>query len=142
MNLVPRQSLFDIDSIFDNFWSPSRRDMESTSSAFAPRVDVLDTADHIEISAELPGVKKEDIHVTLDNGILTLSAESHQENKEEKDGKIVRQERRYGKYSRSFDLGDSVKESDVNASFEDGILKLKAPKATRKTSEARRINIA
>ena len=141
MSLIPRNSLFDFDNIFENFWAPMRPGTESPNAAFMPRVDIKDNKDHIEISAELPGVKKEDIHVTLENGVLTLSAESHQEDKEEKEGKIIRQERRYGKYIRSFSIGSGIQESDIKASFKDGVLKLSAPKAKETEPEKRRIEI-
>lgn len=141
MNLIPRNSLFDFDSLFDDLWAPLRPNTASTNAAFMPRVDIRDNKDNFEISAELPGVDKEDIHVTLNNGVLTLTAESHQEDKEEKEGKVVRQERRYGKYIRSFNVGTGVQENDINATFKDGILKLTAPKAKQAEPETRRIEI-
>ncbi|MEX1034223.1 MAG: Hsp20/alpha crystallin family protein [Cellvibrionaceae bacterium] len=140
MNLIPRRSVFDIDSVFDNFWAPLQGATQSPG-AFSPRVDVKDREDHVEISAELPGVKKDDIDITLENGILTLTAESQQEDKEEKEGRLVRQERRYGKYMRSFDLGSGVKEDDIKANFADGVLTLTAPKAKEKAPETKRIQI-
>lgn len=139
MNLVPRRSVFDMDNFFDNFWAPVQG--SGAPSAFSPRVDVKDKDDRVEISAELPGVKKDDIDITLENGILTLTAESHQEDKEEKEGRIVRQERRYGKYIRSFDLGTGVNDKDIKAHFADGVLTLTAPKAKEKAPESRRIQI-
>jgi HSP20 family protein len=139
MNLVPRRSVFDIDNFFDDFFAPAQR--QAGASFFSPRVDVKDNKDHVEISAELPGVKKEDIDVTLENGVLTLTAESRQEDKEEKEGRLVRQERRYGKYMRSFDLGSGVKDKDIKAHFENGVLTLTAPKAPEKQPESRRIQI-
>jgi HSP20 family protein len=108
---------------------------------FAPRVDIREVDDHYEITAELPGVAKEDIHVHVKDGILTLEAETTQEDKEEKEGKIIRQERRYGKFMRSFNLGSDVEESDIKASFTDGVLKLQAPKMVEKAPERRRISI-
>ena len=141
MNLIPRSSLFDFDSLFDDLWAPLRPSTESTNAAFMPRVDVRDNKDNFEISAELPGVNKDDIHVTLNNGVLTLTAESHQEDKEEKEGKVIRQERRYGKYVRSFNVGTGVQENDIHASFKDGVLKLTAPKAKQTAPETRRIEI-
>ncbi len=141
MNLIPRNSLFDFDSIFENFLSPSRPNTESTNAAFLPRVDIKDGKKNIEISAELPGVNKDDIHVTLENGVLTLSAESHQEDKEEKDGKVIRQERRYGKFQRSFHVGDTIQESDIQANFNNGVLKLVAPKVVPEQPKPRRIEI-
>lgn len=141
MSLVPRRSVFDLDHFFDDFWAPLRPSAESPNTAFMPRVDVKDKEDSLEISAELPGVKKEDIHVNLENGILTLSAENHQEDKEEKDGKVIRQERRYGKYLRSFNIGSGIHESDIKATFKDGVLHLNAPKAKPELPESRRIPI-
>ena len=139
MNLVPRRSLFDLDDLFDA-WSPFRGD--ANRAGWAPRVDIKDKQDCYEITAELPGVKKEDLHVTLRNGVLTIEAETRQEDKEEKDGKLIRQERRYGKLSRSFAVGAEVRESDISASFKDGVLTLTAPKVEAKAPQARRIEVS
>ncbi|MEX2482045.1 MAG: Hsp20/alpha crystallin family protein [Gammaproteobacteria bacterium] len=139
MNLIPRRALTDFDELFD-FWRPMRS-TESASGAFSPRVDIKDMKDHYEISAELPGVEKKDLDVRLENGVLTISAESKDEKVEEKDGKVIRQERRYGKFVRSFDLGADIKETDVAANFKDGILTLTAPKHAPKAAEAKRIEI-
>jgi HSP20 family protein len=126
----------------DDFWAPVKREGESTAAFFAPRVDVRDNNDHFEITAELPGVKKEDIHLTLAEGVLTLEAEARQEDSEERDGRIIRQERRYGKMIRSFNLGSEVSEEDISAEFTDGVLKLKAPRRAEPTPTTRRINIS
>ncbi len=139
MSLVPRSSMFDIDRFFGDNW-PRSADREM-GEFFAPRVDIKDADDHFEITAELPGIAKEDIHVHVNEGILTLEAESTQEDKEEKEGKIIRQERRYGKFMRSFNLGSDVQEEDINASFKDGVLTLKAPKMVEKAPARRRIEI-
>ena len=139
MHLVPRRSIFDLDDIFDS-WAPLRA-QEWAKGVFAPRIDIKDKPDSYQITAELPGVKKEDLHVTLRNGMLTIEAETHQEDKEEKDGKIIRQERRYGKFMRSFDVGEDLRDSDIVASFADGVLKLTAPKVQAKVAEARRIEV-
>ena len=137
MNLVPRRSLFDLDDLFES-WAPLRA-QEWAKGMFSPRVDIKEKPDAYEITAELPGVKKEDLHVTLHNGVLTLEAETHQEDKEEKDGKLIRQERRYGKFVRSFDVGPALSEGDIQASFADGVLKLTAPKKQPATPSPRRI---
>ena len=141
MSLIPRGSLFDSDRFMHNFWAPASGEVEPTGAFFSPRVDISDKDDHYEITAELPGVSKEDIHVTLTDGVLTLEAESKQENQEEKDGKIIRQERRYGKFMRSFNLGGEVSESDISAVFKDGVLQLKAPKLKEAVPTQRRISI-
>jgi len=139
MSLVPRSSLFDIDRFFGDNW-PRSADPEM-GEFFAPRVDIKDAQDHFEITAELPGIPRENIHVHVNEGILTLEAENSQEDKEEKDGKIIRQERRYGKFMRSFNLGGDVQEEDIKASFKDGVLTLKAPKLVEPTPVRRRIEI-
>ena len=139
MSLVPRSSLFDVDRLFGDNW-PRVADREM-GEFFAPRVDIKDADDHYEITAELPGIPKENIHVHVNEGILTLEAENSQEDKEEKEGKIIRQERRYGKFMRSFNLGADVQESDIKASFKDGVLTLEAPKVTEKEPERRRIEV-
>ena len=139
MALVPRRNMFDVDRFFDDFWSPSAE--SDAGTFFAPRVDIREADGHYEITAELPGVDKDDIHVHVKDGILTLEAESTQEDKEEKEGKVIRQERRYGKFMRSFNLGSDVHEEDIKASFTDGVLRLEAPKTVARPPERRRIEI-
>jgi HSP20 family protein len=131
--------MFDVDRFFDDFWAPSSESQAGTF--FAPRVDIREADGHYEITAELPGVDRDDIHVHVKDGILTLEAEATQEDKEEKEGKLIRQERRYGKFMRSFNLGNDVHEADIKASFKDGVLKLEAPKLIERPPERRRIEI-
>ena len=139
MSLVPRHSLLDLDTFFDRPWSPFLG-ANSNLSSFSPRVDIKENNNTYEVTAELPGVKIEDINVSLQNGVLTIEAETKQE-KEEQDNKIIRQERHYGKYVRSFDLGPAVQESDISANFRDGILTLCAPKTEQSTPTSRKITI-
>ncbi len=141
MSLVLRKNPFDVDRLFDDFWAPASADQEG-GGFFAPRVDIRDVNDHYEITAELPGVKREDIHVHVKEGVLTLEAETTQEDKEEKEGKVIRRERRYGKFMRSFNLGADVHEEDIKASFADGVLTLRAPKMREKDVVRRRIEVS
>jgi len=141
MTLIPRSNFFDVDKFFDDFYAPMSKQGSNLGSFFAPRVDIKDKSDHYEISAELPGVKKEDLHIHLEDGVLTIEAETRQEDKEEKEGKTIRQERRYGKYSRSFSLGPGIQESDIDAGFENGVLTIKAPKAREEVQQKRRIEV-
>lgn len=140
MSLIPRNSLFDLDRFFENSW-PSYPQAGNGQTTFAPRVDVKEKDNAYVISAELPGVNKDDVEVTLHNGVLSIKAETRQEDKEEKDGQVIRQERRYGKFVRSFDLGPQVKDDSINARFENGILTLTAPKSEPEAPQARRIEI-
>ena len=139
MSLIPRSNLFDIDRFFNDTWPQVAE--SQTGTFFSPRVDIRDIDDHYEITAELPGVAKDDIHVHVKDGILTLEAETRHEEKEEREGKVIRQERRYGKFMRSFNLGNDVQESDIKAGFKDGVLTLQAPKLVEKEVERRRIEI-
>ncbi|WP_075187589.1 Hsp20/alpha crystallin family protein [Teredinibacter haidensis] len=139
MTLVPRNSIFDMSDFFESPWSSFR--LGDTATLQSPRVDVKEKGETLEISAELPGVKKEDINIMLDNGVLTLEAESNVEKTEEEEGRIIRQERRYGKYSRSFDLGEKLQESDITAKFEDGVLTIRAPRDEKQVSHVKRIEI-
>ena len=139
MSLIPRSSLFDMDRFFNDSWPQLSR--SDTSTFFAPRVDIREADGHYEITAELPGVDKDDIHIHVKDGILTLEAESTSEEKEEEKGRVIRQERRYGKFMRSFNLGTDVQESDIKAAFKDGVLSLEAPKVVEQAPERRRIEV-
>ena len=105
------------------------------------RADIRDTGDAYGLEADLPGVKKEDIKVDLDNNYLTISAERHAE-KDEKDkkGNYVRRERSYGSYSRSFDV-TGVQTEQITAEYTDGVLKLHLPKKQEALPTTRRLEI-
>ena len=94
------------------------------------KTDVRETDDSYEVDIDLPGFKKDEVNVQLEDGYLTVSAAKGLD-KDEKDkkGRYIRQERYAGQCSRSFYVGESVKPKDVHAKFEDGILKLSLPKA-------------
>lgn len=127
MKMIPKD-LFKGRRFFDDFWAPVTWDENFMEDFFTPRVDVKDCNDHYEIEAELPGVKKDDIKVSLLDGVLTLEAEARKDEKEEEAGKYVRKERYYGQLMRRFNLGSDVKEEEIDARYEDGVLKLRAPK--------------
>ncbi len=92
------------------------------------KTDVKETDEGYELDVDLPGFKKEEIHLVLENGYLTISTEKSLENKEEKKGKVLRQERYAGTMSRSFYVGDNVTEEDIKAKYENGVLSLSVPK--------------
>ena len=100
------------------------------------RTDVIDTGDSYELEAELPGFKKEDVKLDLQNGYLTITA-NRSEDLDEKDneGRYIRQERCTGSCARSFYVGENLKPTDVAAKFENGILELKLPKADKQIPE-------
>ena len=137
MSLIARSNLFE----FDRFFNDARTQRVASSALFSPRVDISEAEKHYAITAELPGVEKDDIHVHVKDGVLTLEAQSHQEELARESDKVVRQERRYGKFMRSFQLGTEVRESDIKAAFKNGVLALEIPKAEQKEPESHRIAV-
>lgn len=117
----------EMDRVFDRFFSPSAL---QGLAVWAPAVDVRETNDELHVSAELPGLKPEDVNVTVENGVLTISGEKRQEIQEGKeDENHYLFERRYGRFERSFTLPRSVNADQVKARFENGILTVSLPKA-------------
>ncbi len=93
------------------------------------RTDVREKDQTYEIDIDLPGFKKEEVGVKLENGYLTVEAQRNIENDDkQKDGKYIRRERYAGSMSRSFYVGSQAKQSDIHANFKDGILTLSVPK--------------
>jgi HSP20 family protein len=111
-----------------------------TLADWTPAVDVQENAEAYLINAELPDVKKEDVKVSVQDGVLSLSGERRQE-KEEKGKKFHRIERSYGRFQRSFALPDAVDEQKINASFKDGMLHVMIPKAPQSKTGAHEIKI-
>ena len=125
--------------LFDNF----ERKFFGNSSAALPdfRTDIRDAGDRFVLEAELPGFSKEDIKLDVKDGILTISAQ-HDENQDEKDdkGSYIRRERRYGSFTRSFDVS-GIDEEHITAAYNNGVLELNLPKAVPVVPEAKRIAI-
>ena len=92
------------------------------------KTDVHEHDDHYEVDIDLPGFKKEDISLELHDGNLMVSATKAHEDKKEKGGKIIRQERFSGSMQRSFYVGNELTEEDIKAKFEHGVLHLELPK--------------
>ncbi len=109
-------------------------------SRFVPAVDVTEEKDGYLVTAELPGLKAEDIHINVEKNVLTLSGERKLE-KEEKDAKVavVRLERGYGAFTRSFVLPDTADGEKVEANLADGLLKVRIPK--RASAQPRKITV-
>ena len=106
------------------------------------RVDVEEFDDHSEVTAVLPGFAKEEVKVSLSNGVLTIAGE-HEEKKEEKDadGKMVMSEIYHGSVSRRFTVDKTLTEDDIKASFENGVLKLNIAKKLPAEPEVKQIEI-
>ena len=109
---------------------------------FAPYcVDVREDADHFYVEAELPGFKKDDVDITMENQQLTISAERKEEQKQEgKKGDLLLHERRYSRFLRSFTLPPTVDEQTVNAKLADGVLTITLNK--REETKPRKISVS
>ena len=104
------------------------------------RTDIRDEGDHFLLEADLPGFRKEDIDLHLQNGVLTITARHQEEHEEKKEGKYLCRERRAGSCARAFDVS-GIREEDITAAFEDGVLKLTLPKQGDPVPQSRRIAI-
>ena len=135
------------DNLFDEDWAdtPLMREyfgkgnfLYGKHAKHLLRTDVRETEDAIEADIDLPGFKKDEIQVHLENGYLTVSAEKHADKQGGK-GKYLRQERYSGTVSRTFYVGDALKPDDVKAKYEDGVLVVslskKAPEAIEQRSQ-------
>lgn len=107
---------------------------------WAPAVDIKETKDAFVIDAELPGMKKEDVKVTVQEGVLTIQGERKQE-EETDDDKQHRVERFYGSFLRRFTLPDNVDEENVKAGFKDGVLSLTLTKVEPKEPKAIEVEV-
>lgn len=127
------------DDFMDDFVMPDRNWNLARTSANVMKTDVKETEQGYELDIDLPGYNKEDINAQLENGYLTINA-TKDSNKDTKDenGKYIRRERYYGSMSRSFYVGEYVKEEDIHARFENGILKLSVPKEEPQKVEAKK----
>jgi HSP20 family protein len=132
MSLIRLDPWREIDDLFDRYTRavgrPRNGNQEVIATGdWAPRVDIAETDKAFVIKAEIPEVKKEDVKVTVDNGVLTIRGERKQE-KTDNGKKFHRIERFYGSFTRSFTLPDNVDETNVKASFKDGMLNLQIQK--------------
>ena len=117
------------DDLFRGFFvRPVEFNNAQQSAAPSIKMDVKEDGDNYLVHAELPGVKKEDIHVVVDGNQVSISAEVKQE-KEVKEGeRVLRSERYFGKVSRSFQLGQEIDDAKASAKFNEGVLELTLPK--------------
>ena len=137
MKLVPRNNNLGF-SLFDNMFDDMFRDPFFTSSNTTKlmKTDIQEKDDKYILDMDLPGYDKEDIKAQLKDGYLTISAQKNTSNDEkDEEGTYIRRERYCGKCSRSFYVGDSIKEEDIKASFNNGILELTFPKEVPQKEE-------
>jgi len=140
MELTKWEPLREIEDFFDRYTRamsvPLGRGSELIANGgWAPRVDVSESDAAFVIKAEIPGVNKDDVKVTLENGVLTLQGERRQE-REEKSWRCHRMERSYGHFMRSFSLPGNVDEDHLKACFHNGLLEVDIPKIEHTHSQA------
>jgi HSP20 family protein len=124
--------LWDMDDVFDRFMlRPTLR--ESMEIEPQIKMDVKESKEDYKIKAEIPGVKKDDIHVSVEGNRVSIKAEIKKEKEEKEGDKVIRSERSYGMASRSFSLVDEVDQDKVQAKYADGILELVLPKKAGST---------
>jgi HSP20 family protein len=112
-----------------------------TIAEWAPSVDIIEDEKEWLVKADLPEVKKEDVKVSVENGVLTITGERKLE-KEEKDKKYHRIERSYGNFLRSFTLPEGADGSKVNAEFKEGVLKVHLPKSEKAKPKAVEVKVS
>lgn len=139
-------SFDEFDDFFDTFLTrrwPRLLDWNAPMETFEkslPKVDIIDHDKEIEVQAALPGVKKEDVDISIHNQLLTIKASHKTEKQEKKDeGRYFRREISSGEFQRTVALPDSVDSENVKASFENGILKVLIPKCAE--SKCKKIEI-
>jgi len=119
----------EINKMFDNFFRGGGQADEATSlSLWTPAVDITEGDNEFIVKVELPGVKKDDVKITLESNILTIKGEKKQDGEEKKQD-YHRVERSYGAFQRSFNLPTAVKAEKIDAVYNDGILSISIPKA-------------
>ena len=123
------------EDLFDEFWGFPSHELANIDKRLYGKharhmmeTDVHETETDYELEMNLPGFKKDQINVKLEDGYMTISASKDQETEKKHHGKVIRQERYCGSMQRSFYVGDAVKVEDVKAKFENGVLKLSIPK--------------
>ncbi len=121
-------------------WQTQNREA-MTVADWTPTVDISETEAEYVIKAELPEVKKEDVKITVEDGVLTIQGERRRET-EEKAKKFHRVERSYGRFVRTFTLPDSVDETGVKAVYTDGVLNLRLPKSEKAKPKQIEVKVA
>jgi len=126
-NLVGRQ----FSDIMDEFFNEA---VATRGSSFTPDINISETDKKLSIDVEIPGMKKEDINIGIENGALTISGERKNRNEEE-GRKFHRVETHYGTFERSFQLPDNVDEESIEATYTDGILQIDINKKEEKVKK-------
>jgi len=137
MSLVKRNNLF-FPSLMNDFMGPDWFGGTDKWNTSVPAVNIKDNEEDFELELAVPGVKKDDFKVEVDNDVLTISSEMKSENEETQDN-YTRKEFSYSSFRRAFTLPDTVDGSKIDAKYEDGILKLTLPKKQEALPKPKRL---
>ena len=140
MTLTRWNPFREMDDVFYNYHPGMLTKPSDSSSEWSPLADITETEEAFHVKAELPGVKKEDVDVSLSHGVLTLKGERKTE-EETRDEKQHRIERFHGTFVRRFDLPDNIDQSSITADYTDGVLDLNIPKTEKKLPETLKVDI-
>lgn len=143
MNILTRNSFVDIDRLFNAAAATPRAtsNTKKTSNHLrSPKVDINATDENYQLIAELPGVEKADIAITIDNNVLTIETKQTEKNLND-EKRVIRSERVIGNYARSFNLDEDIDQSTINAEFSNGLLILTLPKQQKIEPEPKKIKI-
>ena len=127
--------------LFRESYSPEAPEEALTTTSFAPPVDIYEDEHNITLKLDVPGIDEKDIDVRIDNNTLTVHGERKIE-KEEKEENFRRVERQYGSFTRSFTLPSSVDPGQVNANYDNGVLKIKLAKKAEAKPKQIKVNVA
>lgn len=130
----------EIDRLFDGFFPTSRSSEESANAAasWAPRTDLVETPDAYRIEVDVPGIERDNLHINYNDNRLTISGERNAQSRTDEEN-VVRVERSFGHFFRSFTLPNTINVDGIDASYENGVLTVNVPKAEE--SKPRRIEV-
>jgi HSP20 family protein len=146
MRVIKWEPFRDVDGMFDRFFAETMRRWPRVSAEseaqqeWAPLADVKETDGEYVIKAEVPEVQKEDVHITVQDGVLTLSGERRQEKSVDNE-KVHRVERFYGSFARRFALPEDANEQGIRAECKDGVIAIHIPKQVAVERQPRQIQI-
>lgn len=139
-NVTRYDPFTDLDDLFKGFLVRPMRFDGDLPEKMSIKVDVSKADDSYTVKAEMPGVSKEDIHVSIDGNMITISGEVKKESEQKKGEEVLRSERYYGRISRSFTLPQDIDESKSKATYNDGVLQLTL--ATKAAAGSRKLVVS
>jgi len=142
MRWRPKRDFLDVfDELFKEWWNPSTYRVRPNLDTLCPAVDIYDNNNEVVLKMDLPGISKENIDITVENGVLTIAGEIKGED-EVKTEDYYKKERYTGKFTRSFSLDESINIEEINAKFENGVLTLTIPKPkSEEKKESKKVEI-